>query len=174
MNTYEVITARRSTREFTGEKVSETALQKILAAGSIAPVGAGQYNGVHFTVVESGEAIDKVRSEFKKMFPGKDLLYGAPLFIVVSAKPTEQGTPFASMEYANAGCIIENMMLAATEEGLGNCYIWGATLINRSDELKSYLGIPDGFKAVSGVVIGHTETPVQKKELSVTVETNRI
>lgn len=51
MNTMETICSRKSVRTYTGEQITEEQLNTILKAANAAPVGMGQYEGVHLTVI---------------------------------------------------------------------------------------------------------------------------
>lgn len=68
-----------------------------------------------------------------------DPLYNAPALILVSSKKM----PFPNIEFVDAGCIMQNMMLEATEQGLGSVVIWGSSMVvNAVPDLKKALQIP--------------------------------
>jgi nitroreductase len=84
--------------------------------------------------------------------PGYQPLYGAPVLILLSG-PTE--APYSAINTALAA---ENMILQATELGLGSCYIVSPTLAlnagnNRS--LAQEAGIPDDYKLQCAVIVGY-------------------
>ena len=60
MNTMETLTSRRSIRSYTGEQISSEELSLLLKAANAAPVGMGQYNSVHLTVIQNGELLQKI------------------------------------------------------------------------------------------------------------------
>ena len=68
------------------------------------------------------------------------------------------------IEYCNAGCVIENMCLAAADLGLGSCYIWGALkkLRNRP-EVVAKLNLPEGYEILSAFVCGYPKTPIEDR-----------
>jgi len=73
---------------------------------------------------------------------------------------------FPNIQYANAGCIIENMLLAATDLGMDSIYLWGAVnVIAKNPDLLNELGIPAGFTPVSGAGLGYAaeSNPAEKK-----------
>ena len=152
MELSQAILTRCSCRSYTGEPVSEVQLKAVLAAASAAPVGMGAYDTVFLTVIRSREfraALSQAAREFMKR--EDDPLYGAPLLILVSAKPAMPPT----IEFQNTGTIMENMMLAATDLGLGSVYLMGAIAALRGrPELVEQLGLPEGFVPIAAAALG--------------------
>lgn len=158
MDTLETICSRKSVRTYTGEPVSEEELDKILLAGQAAPIGMGRYVDMHLTVIRDSELLEKIEKSAAKMFnkPGMHPLYGAPTLIVVSSK-----APLAGQEnvtYSNAAIVAHNMILEATELGVGAVHIWGATVALAADPaLVAELGLPEGFVPCCAAAVGKTE-----------------
>lgn len=68
-------------------------------------------------------------------------------------------------EFADAGCILQNMMLEATEQGLGSVFIWGSSMVvNAVPDLKKALQIPEDYTAVSGIAVCYASEEVEPKE----------
>jgi nitroreductase len=154
METLQAIEARKSTRGFTPEQIPDSALETILKAGVQAPVGMGAFAGIHFTVIQDGAFLKKVSDATTKGTEreGQDIYYGAPTVIVVSSK--EQ--PLPELTFANAGAIVENFLLAATDLGLGSVYVFGTVIGFKNDAgLAAEAGIPEGFTPVSSVALGY-------------------
>jgi nitroreductase len=173
METLKAIALRQSTRQFKPEQIPESALQTILEAGAAAPIGMGDYSSVHLTAVQDAALLKKI-SQTAATALGKsdsDPLYGAPTLIVVSAKESSAG-----IELANAGCVVENILLAATDLGLGNVYIMGALLAFKADPaLLPALKTPEGFKPVGSAAIGFAASAIdQVKAGKNTIAINRI
>jgi nitroreductase len=61
----------------------------------------------------------------------------------------------------SVGAAVQNMLLAATELGLGTCWIGGVWRYQR--QIANTLGLPDGRKLLSSVAIGHPDpaSPLQ-------------
>ena len=60
------------------------------------------------------------------------------------------------IEYTNAGCVIQNMMLAATDLGIDNIYLWMSMYgINESPEIMQRLGFPEGYTCVGTMALGY-------------------
>ena len=161
MELSKAIFTRCSCRSYTAEAVSEEQLNTVLAAANAAPVGMGAYQTVHLTVIRSKEfisALSKATCEFMKR--DGDPLYGAPVLVLVSAKP---GMPPA-IEFHNTGTIMENMLLTATDLGLGSVYLMGAVAaLNSKPELVAKLGLPEGFVPIAAAAIGHAAQPAAER-----------
>jgi len=174
METLKAIAKRKSTRGFLPEKAVEKAdLETILAAGCAAPVGMADYASLHLTVIQSREILDKIEKAVQDTFKtDRKVLYGAPVLVLVSS--SEPKAP--NIGYANVGCVMENMLLAATDLGVDNIYLWGAaTVIAKVPELQKELGIPDGFTPISGAALGYAAEPnPAEKDLKITLSINYI
>lgn len=159
METMKAIALRKSTRSYKSEQISDEDLETIINAGNAAPIGNGLYDTVYLTVIQNSDLLNNLSKTAANMFgnPDADPLYGAPTFILVSGKPNMQ---FPNLEYANTACIIENMMLAATDLGLGSVYILGAiSAFNINADLMNALNLPKDFVPISGIVVGHPSEP---------------
>ena len=67
----------------------------------------------------------------------------------------------------DAGAIIENMLLAAADLGLGTCFIAGCLLGTKDPaKLRSILQIPEGFEVKSGITLGHAADSAPAKTLT--------
>lgn len=175
MDTMKAIAKRKSTRAFApGKPVDKATLETILAAGCAAPVGNADYASLHMTVISDPAALKSIDAATKAVTGADDsLLYGAPAFVVLSAA-AEQKAP--NIQYANVGCILENMMLAAADAGVDSVYLWGApTIMAGSADLCKQLGIPDGFTPISGVALGYAAAPnPAERDLRVTLAVNYV
>lgn len=175
METLQAIARRKSTRSFAPERQLEPAdITTIVAAGCAAPVGGADYQSLHLTVITGRAALTSVvQAAQKAMHMDANPLYGATALVVISAA-AEQKAP--NIELANAGCIAENMMLAATDLGIDSVYIWGVIAATAADtELWKGMGIPAGYRPVSSVALGYgAETGATDRELSITLSVNYV
>lgn len=170
MELSQAIFSRRSCRGYTDEPVSVEQLDAVLAAGNAAPVGMGAYHTVHLTVIRNQDfrsALSEATREFMKR--DDDPLYGAPVLILVSAKPAIPPT----IEFQNTGAIIENMMLAATDLGLGSVYLMGAiAALKTKPELVEQLGLPEEFVPIAAAALGHPTQPAALRMPQQRIETS--
>jgi nitroreductase len=165
METERAFYMRRSVRKFRPEQVADAEMEKIVAAGETAPVAMGGHEKTHITVVRDPEVLEAVREVCRKesrKTPGRilDSLYGAQTLILVSAKDVSDD----HIEYCNAACIIENMIIMASDLEIGSCYIWGALRrLRAAPEVMELLRLPAGFELLSGLVVGYPEKPLEER-----------
>ena len=162
--------ARHSCRAYADTPVEERQLGMVLEAANAAPIGKKKYENVQLTVIRDKAVLDAITQNARQRLgdPEADPLYGAPVVIVVSVREMEgQITP---VSIANAACVMENMHLAATDLGLGSCYLWGVvqTMLDSFDLLYK-LDLQEGFWPVSALALGvereaqPAKTPTVKK-----------
>ncbi|MCD7918805.1 MAG: nitroreductase family protein [Clostridiales bacterium] len=169
MQTLEAIAKRKSTRDFDpNQAVPDEVVDTIVKAGCQAPIGGNQRDSLHLTVCSNRDILDEINPA-----TARDFFYGAPVVVFVSAAPKQMAP---SVEYANAACVIENMLIAATDAGVDNIYLWGAVqALARNPELCAKMGIPEGFKPVSAAALGYSLSGAsQPRELSVSLSANYI
>jgi len=160
----EAVRLRRSCRKYKDGQISEEDLQKILNAGQLAPIAGADYSMSHITVVqdkpflkEIDEACEITTPNGKKIRP----LYDAPTIIVLSVT----GPSRDNIEYSNVGCAIENMMLEATNLGLGSVYLWGwLHKLRKHPELIARFNLPEGYSIISAMAVGYAAGPAALHE----------
>ncbi|MCD8383025.1 MAG: nitroreductase family protein [Clostridiales bacterium] len=176
MQTLEAIARRKSTRDFNpNQSVPDEVVDTIVKAGCQAPIGGNQRDSLHLTVCRSRDILDEINQSTAAAMKidRRDFFYGAPVVIFISAS-SKQMAP--GVEYANAACVIENMLIAATDAGVDNIYLWGAVqALAKNKELCAKMGIPEGFRPVSAAAIGYSLSGnAQPRELSVSLSANDI
>ncbi len=176
METLEAIAKRKSTRDFDPNKaIPDDRIETIVKAGCQAPIGANQRDSLHLTVCRNKEILNEINQSTAaamKMEP-RDFFYGAPAAIIVSASEKQMAP---GIEYANAACVIENMLIAATDAGVDNIYLWGGVqALAKNADLCAKMGIPEGFRPVSAAAIGYSKSgSAEARELSVSLSVNYI
>lgn len=162
MELKEAMNTRKSIRSYTGEPISKEQLDAILTAAYEAPIGGGRYNSIHLTVITDKELLDEIDRAGAEFFgnPSIHPLYGAPMLIVISSNSED------NVASANVGIIIQNMSLAAVEEGVGHCDIYGATAaLAQKPELVAKLGLPEGFVPLGSIELGKTDETYTKRTI---------
>ncbi len=171
MNTLDAIAKRKSTRNYTPEQIPEEALEIILKAGSAAPVAMAKYDSLHITVVQNTQLLDRINKATEEVFfqmlgVRRNMDFGAKTLLFVSSKEVHRpGT-----DHANAGIVMENMVLAATALGIDSVILGGAPgAVAKEPELMKALGIPEGFRPLLGCFLGYSaeDTPVKEHTISV-------
>lgn len=152
MDIQNIFDCRRSIRSFTGESISEQQRKKLLHAANASPVGLGKYDSVHLTVISDKTLLAEIEKNTVKLFKvERSFLYGAPELILVSTAAVD------NVGYSNAAIIAHDMALAAVDEGVGVCHIWGCVVALASNpDLIQKLGIPAGFTPACAVAVGQT------------------
>ena len=163
---------RCSTRAFTDQRVSDEDVQMIINAAWNAPLALGDNKTSHLTVVRDPELMEEIRNTcMLKRKDGTliDPLFGATTMIFFSATDVSDD----HIEYCNAGCVIENMCLAAADLGLGSCYIWGCLRkLRAKPEVLSKLNLPEGYEILSAFVCGYPVKEIQDREFKENIATD--
>jgi nitroreductase len=149
-----VLEKRRTIRFYKQEKVGRGALEKLLEAARMAPCG-GNMQRLRYVVVS--EDADKVRAVFEQtawgafVKPRRSPEWGknAPLSFILLTCDNES----SSVVHADAGAAVQNMQLAATDLGLGCCWI-GSFNHSKTAEI---LAIPDNTTPLYLVAVGYPE-----------------
>ncbi len=176
MQTLEAIVKRKSARDFDPDKaVPEEIVDTIVKAGCQAPIGGNDRKSLHLTVCRNREILNEINqttAAAMKMEP-RDFFYGSPAVIIVSASEKQMAP---GIEYANVACVIENMLIAATDAGVDNIYLWGGIqALAKNADLCAKMGIPEGFKPVSAAALGYSKSgSAEARELSVSLTVNYI
>lgn len=158
------IAARQSVRAFTDEQVTDEQLDTLIQAANAAPTCMGKYDRVHLTVVQNPEILRRINEAFQKAVgdPEIQVTYGAPTLIYVSSNVEDEEI----IKGANAGVIMENMLLAAADMGLGAVYLFGVSqVLFADDEISALLQLPEGFRTVSAIAVGVAADPVAERPL---------
>lgn len=110
------LTLRQSNRAFTDQQLTEAEVNALLHAAMVAPTCMGRFERVQLTVVQDPAVLKELNQLFQTAVGDSNAYptYHAPTLIYV-LNSTEDEEIVAG---ANAGCIMENMLLAATDLGL--------------------------------------------------------
>lgn len=162
MELKDALNQRRSIRSYTGELPTQEQLDNILTAAYEAPVGMGKYDSLHLTIITNKDLLARIDKTAATIFgrPDGHPLYGAPMLIVVSSNAE------GNVASANVADVLENMSLAAVEEGVGSCLIYGAlSIVSKDDDIVAAMKLPEGFKPVGSIVLGQTDDAYAPREI---------
>lgn len=165
MDTLETIKTRRSTRKYKSDPVPQELLDKIIEAGLYAPSGMGRQTTIILAVTDKAMRDKLSAMNAKIMGTDSDPFYGAPAVLVVLAK---KDCPTGVYD---GSLVMQNLMLAAHELGLGSCWIHRAKeefeLPEGKEILKSF-GIDEAYEGIGHCIVGYadgdTPAPAERKE----------
>ncbi|NIM89499.1 MAG: nitroreductase [Candidatus Aminicenantes bacterium] len=153
MTLYEVLLTRRSIRQFKAQPVSRNILEKLVNAARLAP-SAANIQPLEFVVVDEEEVRGKIFSCLRwaayiapqgNPRPGHEPM--AYIIILANTGIKEKG-----YEY-DAGAAIENMILAAWDQGIGSCWL----LSVERDKIQAVLEIPKTHRIDSVLALGYPD-----------------
>lgn len=160
MSISDIILSRRTIRRFKPLSVDRSLLEKLVNAGRLAP-SAGNLQPLEFIAVDDGEVR---RAVFRCLRwaayitprgnpqPGQEPM--AYIITLVNLAVREKG-----FEY-DVGAAMENMILAAREEGLGTCWL----LSIEREKLAGILNVPEGYRIDCVLALGYpAESPVAEE-----------
>ncbi len=170
----DIIEARHSIRKYTEEQITGEALEKILKAGNFAPnAGGGQrsvmvavhnrelttqlgkMNMAHFDRSHlAGNYVSREQPSTIDDPTIKNGFYGAPTVVCVFS---QENFLFRT---ADAFCMMENMILQATELGIASCIISRGYETFASEEGKRLMEkweVPEGYTCQGFVILGYID-----------------
>lgn len=154
--TLTTLKARRSCRAYKPELIEETKLDTIIEAGTYAATGMGKQSPIIIAVTD--KALRDKLSKMNAAIMGVDFdpFYGAPELLIVLA---DKDVP----TYIYDGSLVMgNMMNAAADLGVANCWIHRAKEEFESDEGKAILkelGIEGNYEGIGHLVLGYAAGP---------------
>ena len=167
MSATEAMDRRYSCRRYADEQVSDEELQTILQGAYNAPVALNRGQDYQLRVVRDKEVLEEIEAVtqvyYKRLGMNLSAIYHAPALILVlcntaaaAGVPEIMRQPFLHGQVCTAACIGENMLLAATEAGLGSVFLTGLKeAVNQDESLLNKINVPDGFQVAAAVAIGY-------------------
>ena len=136
---------RYSVRSYSDRPVDKHALMHILRAAQVAPTAVNK-RPQRLYVLQSKEALEKASKVTRFTF-------GAPLIILVCTD-TKVGWTTDDGQYlgtVDASIVMTQMMLEATNLGLGSCWVRGF----RRENVSSVFELPDNIQPEGMLVLGY-------------------
>ena len=151
MDVMEAVKRRCSVRSYQNRPVEEEKLKTILEAGRLAPSASNRQEW-RFIVIRDKAA----RGRLMKAAKNQAFVGQAPVIIACCAQTDNHIMTCGQACYPiDLAIAIEHMVLKATEEGLGSCWI-GAFY---EDQVKDILGIPEQIRVVELLALGYAAGP---------------
>lgn len=165
MDFYSAIKRRRSIRKYQRGVVEEAKLKRVLEAARIAP-SATNAQPWRFVVVKTKEVREELRSSYDR-----EWFWRAPVIICACGLKGEawrrrDGRSYLDVDVAIA---VDHLILAATAEGLGSCWIANFD----PKEVKRILDLPENVEPIVLTPLGYpaaTPRPTSRKMLDEIVD----
>lgn len=141
MEVFETIQARKSVRAYDSRPVPDDVLNKILETGRIAP-SASNRQPWHFIVVK-----DQEKRKALTAGPYAKFLKDTPV-VIAGCGDRKTSPDWYTVDVAIA---MQQMVIAATAEGLGTCWIGSFY----EDQVKGLLKVPEDFEVVAMLALGY-------------------
>ena len=166
----EAIEARRSVRAYKDTPVEHEKLELLAKCGVLAPSAMNRQEW-EVRIVANKAWIDGATATYLKAVEGtgkadymltptfKNIFRNAAAVIFV-------GAPDGVFSGENVGCMAQNIMLAATELGLGTCFLGSVQMIFAEPAMAEHLqslGFSDGYKLRYALAVGYPDEAPEAK-----------
>lgn len=148
MKFLELVTARKSVREYSTQEVETEKLDYILECARLAP-SAVNFQPWSFIVIKSDEQKEKLKQCYRR-----EWFNSPPVFVIACGNTTESwkrkydGKDFWDVDVAIA---VEHICLAATEQGLGSCWVCNFDV----DLCKQLFELPEDIIPLAIIPLGY-------------------
>lgn len=187
MEFYEVINKRRSIRQFEDREIPREVLERVLDAGLKAPSSNHQRRWELLALTDKAAIMDLAKlirpypcriqdpktpqqEMFKIAYPRQRSMVEESACVILpffkqKYPMTEDKNGYGLMDYGATWALVENMLLAATAEGLGS--VVHIPVKKEPEQIKELLHLPDGWYLPTLVILGYAspdaEIPSQVK-----------
>jgi nitroreductase len=160
LDVFEAAQTRRSIRSYQTKPVEEEKLAKILEAARLAP-SAMNLQPISYIVVNDKAAKQRLGQAYPRSW-----FTQAPVIIVACAAPEKAWKRNDGEEFwkIDAAIALQTLVLAATAEGLGTCWIGAFD----EKKAKEALNVPKNVRVVAMTPIGYSaevKLPVTERKL---------
>ncbi|MGD0451245.1 MAG: nitroreductase family protein [Candidatus Bathyarchaeia archaeon] len=150
MSVLDILKKRRSIRKYQTKPVEVEKITEVLEAARLGP-SANNQQPCYFIVITQPEARESLRAAYKA-----DWFVHAPVIIVGCVNPKEgwkRGTFGEEYWKVDLAIAMQNLILAATELGLGTCWIANFD----ENAVKKALNIPKEIRVVAMTPLGYPD-----------------
>ncbi len=157
----DLIEKRYSVRAYKDQPVEDEKLQQVLKAARLAPTAANR-QPFQIIVIHTKEREEELKQIYKPGWFSK-----APLVIAVCGLPSKGWTrqnDGKNYTDVDAAIVMDHLVLAATDAGLGTCWIAAFD----PDAARKVLGLPDDVEPIAFTPLGYAAdqpTPKVRKPL---------
>ena len=168
MNFNELINKRYSVRAYQSDKVEDEKLQQVLNAARLAPTAANR-QPIQFIVIHTAGREAELNRIYQREWFSK-----APIVICACAVFSQAWSRMDNKNYSEVDVTIamDHLVLAATDLGLGTCWIAAFD----PAAAREVLGLPNGVEPIAFTPLGYPADqpkPKKRKALSELVRYER-
>jgi nitroreductase len=151
-----LIQKRYSVRAYKPDPVDDSTLEKVLEAARLAPTATNRQAFQLIVVHTAG------REEELKRIYSRDFFVEAPVVVCACGIPAENWVRKDGKNYNDVDVAIamDHLILAATNEGLGTCWIGAFD----AQAAKEVLGLPDGVEPIAFTPLGYPADQAPRKK----------
>ena len=156
MEFFDLIKKRYSVRAYQSKPVEEEKLQQVLEAANLAPTAANRQPFKIIVIHTKGR-----EAELKRIYH-REWFSQAPLVIGICAAASEAWSRMDGKNYADidATIVMDHLILAATDLGLGTCWIAAFD----PAAARGILGLPDDVEPVAFTPLGYPADEMKMKK----------
>jgi nitroreductase len=161
MEFFELIRSRYSVRDYKPDAVEEEKVEQVLEAARLAPTAANRQPFRLIVIRMAGR-----EAELRRIY-SREWFVKAPLVVCICGVPAEGWVRMDGKAYTDVDVSIamDHLILAATELGLGTCWIAAFD----PAAAREVLDLPDGVEPVAFTPLGYAADrprPKERKPLS--------
>lgn len=156
MDFNEVVRSRHSVRAYRRDPIPEDKLKRVLEAAVLAPTAANRQMFRIIVIHTEGR-----ESELRRIY-GRDWFVQAPIVICACGMPSGSWIRYDGKNYSDVDVAIamDHLILAATNEGLGTCWVAAFDV----EAARNLLGLPQGVEPIAFTPLGYSaDSPAAKK-----------
>lgn len=158
MDLYEAIKLRKSVRKYKRDPVPEESLKKILNAARMAPT-AENFQPWKIIVVTD----EDIKRKLVPACNNQRFVAEAPIVLVACGLPDEAYPimgGFMNSYPVDVAIVLDHLMLAATSEGLGTCWIGSF----KEEKVAETVGVPQEAKVVALTPLGYPAEEMERTD----------
>jgi nitroreductase len=152
----ELIAERYSVRAYKPDPVEQDKLERVLEAARLAPT-AVNFQPFQLIVIHTQGREDELNRIYRK-----DWFVQPPLVVAVCGVPDQGWTRRDGKSFleVDAAIVMDHLILAATNEGLGTCWVGNFDV----DAAREVLGLPDNVEPIAFTPIGYPDDEPRTKK----------
>jgi nitroreductase len=162
MNFKDLVEQRYSVRKYEAKRVEKEKIIEVLDIARMAP-SAHNNQPWYFVVLTEDEMLKKIHMAYEPQW-----FKEAPAVIVALADHEKSWTREDGKNHSDVdlGIIVDHLTLAATEKGLGTCWICAFD----AQKCREVLEIPDHMEPVALIPIGYPKFATAKQKIRKTLD----